>query len=78
MKNCVGLFWSLLFCFVFDSLHSLTLMNFFNQSSSMNPLLQNVPKWLDTLLKSCSIKIFKKYLKTLGQHTLKGESIYSC
>ena len=39
-----------------------------------NPLMLNVPKWYDTLLKSCSIccKIFKVSLTILGHYALKG------
>ena len=40
-----------------------------------NPLMHNVPKWLDTLQKSCSkcCKIFKVYLTILGHYALKGK-----
>ena len=39
-----------------------------------NPLMHNIPKWSDTLQKSCSIcrKIFKVCLTNLGHYTLKG------
>ena len=40
----------------------------------LNPLMHNVPKWPDTLLKSCSkyCKIFKVCLTILGQYAFKG------
>ena len=39
-----------------------------------NPLMHNVPKWSDTLQKSCSkcCKIFRVYLTILGHYALKG------
>ena len=42
--------------------------------NGFNPLMHNVPKWSDTLLKSCSIycKIFKVCLTILGQYALKS------
>ena len=41
---------------------------------AFNPLMYNVPKWLDILLKSCSIpcKIFKACLTILGHYELKA------
>ena len=40
----------------------------------INPLMHNVPKWSDALLKSCSKcrKIFKLRLTMLGHYVLKG------
>ena len=41
----------------------------------LNPLMQNVPKWSDTLKKSCNIwcKVFKVCLTILGHYVLKGK-----
>ena len=46
----------------------------FQHPQCFNPLMHNVPKWSDRLLKSCSIccKIFKVCLTILGHYALKG------
>ena len=46
----------------------------YNTQYIFNPLMHNVPKWSDTLYKSCSIfcKIFKVCLTILGHYALKG------
>ena len=49
-------------------------MEFFIYLYGINPLMHNVPKWADTLYKSCSIccRIFKVRLPILGHYALKG------
>ena len=44
-------------------------------SLNLNILMHNVPKWSDTLLKSCTIccKIFKVCLTILGFYALKAK-----
>ena len=46
-------------------------------SEHLNPLMHNVPKWSDTLLKSWNncYKIFKVCLTILGHYALKGEEL---
>ena len=47
--------------------------------SSINPLMHNVPKWSDTLEKSCGkcCKIFKVCLTILGHYALNGSKHFS-
>ena len=49
--------------------------NFFEKKKLFSPLMHNVPKWSDTLSRSCSIccKIFKVCLTILGYYALKGQ-----